>query len=323
MESILHFDDGAHFEDVALSHGWLFLPPFSWDAGTRVLTRWERLRSGAVVSLSLTGVEGGVRLRSAVRGADAAELEARARRMLAMGTDLSGFHKLCADVPGLAEAAARRRGRFLRCPTVWEDLVKTLFTVNTTWRQTIGMTARLLELCGPGEGPHPFPEPHEVAPLEESLLRERCRVGFRAGPLAALARAMADGTLDLEALREPSLPDAEVEARLHALRGIGPYAAANVMMLLGRHDHLPVDSWFRRTVRDGWFGGRDVPDRELTAAFERFRPYRTLVYSFYDWKGADRQDLWKGEDARPDYHDVGDRDTHEVRPIPLEGRKSG
>ena len=96
-----------------------------------------------------------------------------------------------------------------------------------------------------------------------------------------------EGRLDLEALKDPSLPTEEVEARLRSLRGIGPYAAANVLMLLGRYDHLPVDSWLRATVRRAWFEGRDVPDRELIAAFEPFRPYRTLAWRFYDWCGAD------------------------------------
>lgn len=43
------------------------------------------------------------------------------------------------------------------------------------------------------------------------------------------------------------MPDDELAAQLLALPGVGPYAAAHVMMLLGRYTPLILDSWTRPT----------------------------------------------------------------------------
>jgi 3-methyladenine DNA glycosylase/8-oxoguanine DNA glycosylase len=276
-----------HFEDVVFSHGWLRLPPYRWDPDARVLTRVERLPSGELARISLSGGPGHILLHTDAPPEAARLLVERVRWILALDEEFSGFHSLCAGDPRLRAAAERGQGRILRCPTVWEDLVKTLFSVNTTWGQTIAMSRNLTRLYGEphADGEHAFPEPERVAAVDPPVLQNECRVGYRAEPLSLVARAVAGGTLDLEALKDPALPDQDVEARLRSLRGIGPYAAANVMMLLGRYDHLPLDSWFRKSVRDAWFAGRPVPDRDLAAAFERYRPYRTLVYLFYDWGG--------------------------------------
>ncbi|HEU4754847.1 MAG TPA: Fe-S cluster assembly protein HesB [Armatimonadota bacterium] len=277
-----------HFRDVVFSHGWLYLLPFRWNAETGTLSRAERLPSGRPAQLQLSGAPGGVRLRSDAPEAHAPALVERVRWMLALDEEFSEFHALCAGEPGLRHAAGRGQGRILRSPTVWEDVVKTLFSVNTTWGQTVGMTRNLVELCGEphAAGDRCFPEPAAVAAVPVDDLQRVCRVGYRAEPLSRLARGIVEGRIDLEGLKDRSLPTAEVEARLRALRGIGPYAAANVLMLLGHYDHLPVDSWFRDTVRGAWFGGRETHDRDLVAAFDRFRPYRTLVYRFYDWNGS-------------------------------------
>lgn len=283
-----------HFRDVVFSHGWLRLLPYRWEEETETLSRVDRLTSGRRVRWEMRADPGGVAVSADAAAESIPELASLARWVLAVEDRLEGFHDLCREEPGLRTAGERGQGRILRCPTVWEDLVKTLFSVNTTWRQTISMTEKLVTLCGEAgtDGEWAFPSPETVAELEPDLLQRECRVGYRAEPLSRLARAVAEGAVDLESLKDPSLPDTEVERRLLALRGIGPYAAANVMMLLARYDHLPVDSWLRKTVRDGWFGGEAVPDREILTRFERFRPYRTLVYRFYDWEGAMRTGVW-------------------------------
>lgn len=58
-----------------------------------------------------------------------------------------------------------------------------------------------------------------------------------------LARAVASGALDLEVLKTADLPTLELRKRLLAIKGVGDYAAANLLMLLGHYDFLPVDSW--------------------------------------------------------------------------------
>jgi 3-methyladenine DNA glycosylase/8-oxoguanine DNA glycosylase len=278
------------------SHGWLRLLPFEWDEEAEVLRRTDRLPDGRLARVELSAVPEGVRVQADMPGAGE-WASALGRSVLALDEEFTSFHALCREEPGLRQALEHGQGRILRCPTVWEDLVKTLFSVNTTWRQTVAMTAHLVRRHGPehADGTRAFPGPEVVAGVEAAELQEHCRVGYRGEPLVRLARDIVEGRVDLEALRADSVGLEEAERRLLAIRGIGPYAAANVLMLLGHYDHLPVDSWFRQTVRNAWFGGQAVADRELVRAFERFRPYRTLVFRFYDWDGAMRREVWTNE----------------------------
>jgi len=285
---LLPYPHPFRFRDIVFSHGWLQLLPFRWDEGSATLHRIERLPNGGLVELRLCEAAGGVLVDAEVNPENLDELARRARWMLALDEDFGAFHALCAREAGLAEAALHGQGRILRCPTVWEDVVKTLFSVNTTWRQTVSMTLNIVTHHGePYQGrPGAFPSPAVIAAADPAELQRNCRLGYRAASMVAIARAVDSGTTDLEALKDPAIGVEEAEARLRALPGIGPYAAANVLMLLGRYDHLPVDSWFRQTVRNGWFEGRDISEREMVAAFERFRPFRTLVYRFYQWPEA-------------------------------------
>jgi 3-methyladenine DNA glycosylase/8-oxoguanine DNA glycosylase len=103
------------------------------------------------------------------------------------------------------------------------------------------------------------------------------KAGYRGAYLRAIAADVAEGRLDLEALADPALPDAEVTERLLALPGVGPYACAHVMMLLGRYRTLILDSWTRPTYRR--IAGRPrVTDKGIERAFRRYREYAGLAF---------------------------------------------
>jgi 3-methyladenine DNA glycosylase/8-oxoguanine DNA glycosylase len=59
------------------------------------------------------------------------------------------------------------------------------------------------------------------------------------------------------------LPDDEVAAQLQALPGVGPYAAAHIMLMLGRYDRLILDSWTRPTYARLVGKKRPVSDRTI------------------------------------------------------------
>jgi 3-methyladenine DNA glycosylase/8-oxoguanine DNA glycosylase len=288
------------FRDVVFSHGWLRLAPYHWEEDRNRLSRREALPGGGCCTLALEPTESeaapGVLLSADAPPEAGPALLSRARWMLALDDDLSGFHALCREDPGLRYAAEQGQGRLLRSPTVWEDAVKTLLSVNTTWRQTVATAGHLVTLtearCGGA-----FPPPESIAAAGPDALRAHCRLGYRADWIHRLAVALAEGSLDLEALKDPTLPEAEVAEGLRGIRGFGPYAVAHLQMLLGRYDVLPLDSWLRATVRQGWFGGEPVADRAIAAAFERYRPYRSLAFRFYDWNGALRKQVWTAPDG--------------------------
>jgi N-glycosylase/DNA lyase len=160
----------------------------------------------------------------------------------------------------------------LRSPTVFEDVVKTICTTNCAWSATVRMTTALVERLGePAAGNHgrAFPKPEAMAGAGEAFYRDVVRAGYRGAYLQALAADVASGMLDPEAYLDPAVSDAEVEERLLALPGVGPYAAAHVMMLVGRYSSLVLDSWTRPKYAS-LVGRKKVADRTI---IRRFRPY--------------------------------------------------
>lgn len=197
------------------------LPPCSYD-GTRLALRLP----GGVVRVDA----------DLVATAEGGEVpEAVLRRVLGLDDDLSGLAEACAQVPSLAWVGAAGAGRVLRAPTVWEDLVRLLLSTRTS---LTGARASLAALVGDG----PFPSPDDVA------RRPDLPGGYRGPWLRQLARAVADGDVDPESWH--ALDDDEVQARVRALPGLGPFSAASLLPLLGRPRPLLLDGWLAREVPD-------------------------------------------------------------------------
>ena len=130
-----------------------------------------------------------------------------------------------------------------------------------------------------------FPTAEAMAKQPEAFYREVVRAGYRSGYLRALAVGVADGTIELDDLAAPSdVSDDEVASRLLALPGIGPYAAAHMMMLLGRHSRLILDSWTRPKYAK--LNGRKASDKTIERRFRRYGRYAGLAFWLYltrDW----------------------------------------
>ena len=146
----------------------------------------------------------------------------------------------------------------------------------------------------PPAGPYgrAFPTPAALAEAGEDFYRGVVRAGYRGRYLRGLAATVTEGKLDLEALgraRVDELPDAELEARLRELPGVGPYAAAHVMLLLGRYSRLVLDSWTRPKYAR-LTGGRPRTDRAIERRFSRHGRYAGLAFWLFltrDWVQED------------------------------------
>jgi 3-methyladenine DNA glycosylase/8-oxoguanine DNA glycosylase len=256
-----------------LSHGVADLPPNAIAAdGSRLDTV---LRAGGAawrVTLTRRGVQ-------AADDAPIAALSAIVRHMLRLDEDLSVFYSRAADDGTLAWAATGA-GRLLRSPTVFEDVVKTICTTNCAWSATVRMVTALVDHLGEpaSDGPgHAFPTAAAMAAAGDGFYADTARAGYRGAYLRTLAEDVAEGRLDLEALADPALADDEAAERLLALPGVGPYACAHVMMLLGRYGRLVLDSWTRPTYRR--IAGRPrVTDKGIERAFRRYREYAGLAF---------------------------------------------
>jgi 3-methyladenine DNA glycosylase/8-oxoguanine DNA glycosylase len=158
------------------------------------------------------------------------------------------------------------------------------------------MVGALVEHLGepaPGaarQGPYgrAFPAPEAMAAADERFYRDVARAGYRGAYLRSLAASVASGEVDVEELGtagRDELPDDEVADRLLALPGVGPYAAAHIMMMLGRYSRLILDSWTRpKYARLN--GRRSVKDSTIERRFRRYGPYAGLAFWLYltrDW----------------------------------------
>jgi 3-methyladenine DNA glycosylase/8-oxoguanine DNA glycosylase len=265
------------------------LAPFSYDEPSASLAWIDRLSSGRALEVRAREAPGGIALETAgsLSKPEQAELRERAAWMFGLEMDFSEFYALARSEPKLASAEKTGRGRILRSPTLFEDVIKTILTTNTLWAATKRMTLNLVTQFGdplPSDpARHAFPTPERLATAAEAVLRAETRLGYRAPYIPALAARVACGELDIEALRTSDLPTPELRNELMGIKGIGGYAAANLLMLLGRYDYLTVDSWARKQVSQEWYGGQPVGQAEVEARFEKWGKWKGLAYWFWEW----------------------------------------
>jgi 3-methyladenine DNA glycosylase/8-oxoguanine DNA glycosylase len=297
---------GAGGEPVDLprtiaSHGVADLPPnrIDEDAWTLELTLPIDGKPPRTVRVS-PGRRGFAKVEVLGRAPGKGELE-RVRSgvayVLRLDEDLTPFYEVASADPDLSWTTAGA-GRLLRSPTVFEEVVKTICTTNCAWSATVRMVSALVENLGePGEnadGPfgRTFPTPQAMATAHLSFYKDVVRAGYRGQYLQSLATSVALGELDLEVLaraRTDDLPDDELAARLLALPGVGPYAAAHVMMLLGRYTPLILDSWTRPKYL-AVSGARQAKDSTIERRFRRYGAYAGLAFWLYltrDWVAED------------------------------------
>ncbi len=280
----------VRLELLAHSHGWSQLLPMLWEEEQGLLLRTEQVGKAAVELEFRQADDQGVELTVAsgapLSRAECDAVVARARWMLALDEDLAEFYRLCQIDPHLAHVPSEGQGRLLRSPTVFEEAVKTICTTNTTWAQTKGMVQRLVDKLGqpsPVSMRSAFPAPEAIAAAGEPVLTDEVRLGYRAPYVRQLAQQVVAGELDLEAMRCSSEDTVELRRQLLQIKGIGPYAAATLLVLLGRYDYIGVDSWARKLVSKHFYGGQPVGEKEIQAAFDRFGRWRALAYWFYRW----------------------------------------
>jgi 3-methyladenine DNA glycosylase/8-oxoguanine DNA glycosylase len=297
---------GAGGEPVDLrrtiaSHGVADLPPNRIDEDARTLEvtlRVPRERPRTVgVAQGPPGKAAVTVLGPAPSRAIAEALLERVGHVLRLDEDLSDFYARVQADPDLAWAASGA-GRMIRSATVFEDLVKTICTTNCAWSATVRMVGALVEHLGepavgaPRDGPYgrAFPTPAAMAEADEKFYKDVVRSGYRGPYLRSVAESAASGELDLEALAatpREELADAEILERLLALPGVGPYAAAHMMMLLGRYSLLILDSWTRPKYAS--VNGRKASDKTIERRFRRYGPYAGLGFWLYltrDWVAA-------------------------------------
>ena len=205
-----------------------------------------------------------------------AALVAAVTRMLDLDADLARFRRLAGRDPILGAIVRRRRG--IRLPQLldpFEGLTRAVLGQQVSVAGASTLTDRLVRLFArpvPGArsaGFLAFPTPSDVADAGPDRLRTIGLTRARAATMAGAARSIADGALDLEALRH--LPADDAEAALQTLPGIGPWTASYVRMrALGDRDAFPAaDLGVIKALE-----AAGVERRAIAGVAERWRPWR-------------------------------------------------
>lgn len=276
------------------SYGYFVLLPNYWDVGRQSLSRVLEFDESPSACVIDQRSDGSLRVRFDRRLTREEQGSAREQiaRMLGLAVDaetIRAFHTLD---PRWKKSG---RARLFRSPTLFEDVIKTVTSCNVAWPNTVNMNRRLCEVCGrkSASGAYSFPSARKLARTRVGTLRGRCRVGYRDQRMVDLARMFVRGEINEAWLDDPGTHDDEVFKFLITLPGIGPYAAGNIMQLLGRCSRLAIDTETIRHAKKvlGYEGTDAQITRKIRAHYEpfgdhQFRSYWFELWQFYESKAG-------------------------------------
>jgi N-glycosylase/DNA lyase len=286
MTQTLFLDTPANFSfrRTIFSHGWCELLPFEIDKDNWHLSRvftTDSSEKAVAATLSDDGRRIKIKIDGAVKIDKKFERKilSEARHILRLDDDLSEFYELLKSEKRLAWIGETNAGRMLRSPTVFEDLVKTVCTTNCSWALTKKMTANLVEKLGAqtADGKRAFPTPAAMGKVSPEFYKTEMRAGYRAPFFAELAEAVASGRINPENWLPSDLPTKELKREIKQIKGVGEYAADNLLKLLGRYDGLALDSWLRSQFYKKHNGGGVCDDKTIEIFYEQFGAWRGLV----------------------------------------------
>ena len=270
-----------NFKRTALSHGWYDLLPFAFDQDTWTLTRVLDAGNGAPVMVKITATPQALNVQVArkLSARAAARVVRDVRHALRLDDDMQTFYGAVAHEPDFAWIVRQGAGRLLRSPTVFEDLVKTICTTNCSWALTDKMVRELVNNLGQAgrDGARTFPTPAAMAAAPISFYRDTMRSGYRAPYFKELTERVAANEIDPESWLASDLPTPELRRAMKRVKGVGDYAAENILKLVGRYDVLALDSWVRGKFACLHNRNRPATDKKIARHYARFQTWRGLA----------------------------------------------
>ena len=287
MKNILEIDIPANFSFRATvySHGWSELAPFALDEDA-----WRLSYVFSDGKRSVPGVifeeRGRLRVELANGSIKDERIVADVRHLLRLDDDLDDFYSSISNDERMAWMAHHRAGRLVRSPTVWEDLVKTMCTTNCSWGLTKSMVRNLVDKVGTNQA---FPTAAAMAAMDEAFYREEIRAGYRSPFFVELAQKVAAGDLDPQTWLASDMPTPELKKEMKKVKGVGDYAAENLLKLVGRYDGLALDSFLRGQFYKTHNKEKVCPDKKIERHYKKYGQWRGLVI----W--CDMTERWIGK----------------------------
>jgi N-glycosylase/DNA lyase len=284
MEIKLPTPPTFNFKRTVISHGWYGLLPFSLDSQKWELTRVIDLGPKPPVTIVMSGRKRHVRIITSrtLPKTEAAKVLRDARHILRLDDDLQPFYLAIVADPEFSWIGTQGAGRLLRSPTVFEDLVKMICTTNCSWALTVKMVTGLVDKLGRESDDRAgsrksFPTAEALAEMPLKFFVDEVRAGYRAPYLKELAGRVASGELNVEGWLTSPLSTPELIKELKGVKGVGDYAAENLLKLLGRYDGLALDSWTRARFYEIRNSGRKANDKKIARYYARFNEWRGLA----------------------------------------------
>lgn len=255
-----------------------------------------RVEEGSVYvrALEQNGRLGLVRIRQQAEGLamevegdlDPAEAVAAARRAFSLDLDLAAFQKhMDRHDPVLAGLARKYEGaRPIGAFDLWESLAFSIIAQQITMTFAYTLKETLVELAGRSYSGYPaFPSAEAVAQLPYEALTSRKYSRRKAEYVIDMARAVAEGRLDLE--ETAALPFDQAVSRLVTYRGVGRWTAECILMDAGVQEAFPAGDIGIRNAVQRFYGLDHQPtEAEVRGLGRPWAPWGALA-CFYLWLG--------------------------------------
>lgn len=217
-----------------------------------------------------------------IEGGSAVEAHALVCGLIGLDQEAAAFSRLARKL-GLARLIADRPElRLSQTPSVYDGLLWAIIGQQINLPFAFLLKRRLVERAGTliADGLYAPPAPADVAALAPAELLPLQFSRQKADYVIATSRLIAEGALDLAALRTMSATRAE--RTLLAIRGLGPWSVNYVMMrALGFGDCVPLGD---TGVTSGLLTLLQLDERPDSDATRRlmtmFSPYRSLATAY-------------------------------------------
>lgn len=287
------------FRSTIYSHGWCELAPFELDdENWRLRYVFRDGKGKRPIAATISEETKRLRIDLGRKPFDSNKIINDVRHLLRLDDDIDGLYESIDGHERLNWVVKKRAGRLLRSATVFEDLVKTICTTNCSWALTKIMVNNLVEKLGETtavgtrtSGPrvlqteslrsdkrcNAFPTPEAMAGVSEDFYRNEIKAGYRAPYFVELAEAVASKKFDPQDWLTSDLPTPELKKEMKKVKGVGDYAAENLLKLVGRYDGLALDSWLRSQFYKNHNKEKVCPDKKIERHYKKFGKWRGLV----------------------------------------------
>ena len=86
------------------------------------------------------------------------------------------------------------------------------------------------------------------------------------------------GEISVDEWRRSPLATQELFVEMRKVKGVGPYAAGNLLKLVGRYDELGLDSWVRAQYARLHTRGHAVKDSTIERRYEHLGRWKGLFF---------------------------------------------